>query len=66
MHQLDVNNAFLHGYIDEELYMQPPQGYFKVAPGQVCKLKRSLYGLIQASRQWNLELTKFLLNFGFT
>jgi len=65
MHQLDINNAFLHGFIDEEVHVQPPEGYTKASPGQVCKLQRSLYGLKQASRQWNLELTKFLLSKGF-
>ncbi|GKC53963.1 retrovirus-related pol polyprotein from transposon TNT 1-94 [Tanacetum coccineum] len=38
LHQLDVNKAFIHGYIDEELYMLPPEGYTKAKPGQVCKL----------------------------
>ncbi|GJR76061.1 retrovirus-related pol polyprotein from transposon TNT 1-94 [Tanacetum coccineum] len=65
VHQLDINNAFLHGYIDEEIYMLPPKGYSKAAPNQVCKLTRSLYGLKQASRQWNQELTKFLLSLGY-
>ena len=46
--------------------MVPPQGYTKALPSQVCKLQRSLYGLKQASRQWNIELTKFLLSRGFT
>jgi len=65
LHQLDINNAFLHGFLDEEVYMYPPEGYDKAAPGQVCKLERSLYGMKQASRQWNLELTKFLSKNGF-
>ncbi|KAL0383326.1 UNVERIFIED_CONTAM: Retrovirus-related Pol polyprotein from transposon RE1 [Sesamum calycinum] len=63
--QLDVNNAFLYGHLDEEVYMLPPEGYMKQTPGQVCKLKRSLYGLKQAFRQWNIELTVKLQEFGF-
>ncbi|KAL0406498.1 UNVERIFIED_CONTAM: Retrovirus-related Pol polyprotein from transposon RE2 [Sesamum latifolium] len=62
--QLDINNAFLHGYLDEDLYMLPPEGY-DVKPGLVCKLERSLYGLKQASRQWNLEFTVKLEAYGF-
>ncbi|KAL2237379.1 UNVERIFIED_CONTAM: Retrovirus-related Pol polyprotein from transposon RE1 [Sesamum indicum] len=64
LHQIDINNAFLHGYLDEDIYMLPPDGY-SVPTGQVCKLKRSLYGLKQTSRQWNHEFTTKLLAYGF-
>lgn len=62
LEQVDINNAFLHGYIDEDIYMWPPPRYSKAKEGQVCKLKRPLYGLRQASRQWSHELKKFLLH----
>lgn len=63
--QLDINDAFPHGYLNEEIYITPHLGYSKAAPGRVCKLKKSLYGLKQDFRQWNIELTKFLLSIGF-
>ncbi|KAL0373128.1 UNVERIFIED_CONTAM: Retrovirus-related Pol polyprotein from transposon RE1 [Sesamum calycinum] len=62
---MDVNNAFLHGHLEEDVYMTPPEGYSDAVSGLVCKLNRSLYGLKQASRQWNMELTSQLQRFGF-
>lgn len=61
--QFDVKTAFLHGYIAEDIYMEQPYGYKK--DDRVCKLKKSLYGLKQASRQWNRRIVEFLLFFGF-
>lgn len=40
LHQLDINNALLHGFIDEDIFMKPPEGYTKAGVGQVCKLKK--------------------------
>ncbi|KAK4409750.1 putative mitochondrial protein, partial [Sesamum angolense] len=53
--QLDINNASLHGYLEDEIYMIPPDDYD--APSDMfCKLERSLYMLKHASQKWNLEL----------
>ena len=66
IHQLDINNVFLHGYLDEEVYILPRDGYNKAVLGQVCSLHLSLYDLKKASRQWNHGFCSKLTQFGFT
>ena len=64
--QMDVKTVFLNGSIEEELYMVQPEGF--VDPenaGKVCKLQRSIYGLKQASRSWNLRFDEVIKGFGF-
>ncbi|KAJ0621525.1 putative RNA-directed DNA polymerase [Helianthus annuus] len=65
LYQLDINNAFLYGNIDEDIYMTLPEGYFSENETKVCKLVKSLYGLKQAPRKWNEKLTSVLLENGF-
>lgn len=64
--QMDVSNAFLHGDLDEEIYMKLPQGFTASNPNMVCRLKKSLYGLRQAPRCWYSKLTTALEEFGFS
>nr|GEX41991.1 putative retrotransposon protein [Tanacetum cinerariifolium] len=65
--QMDVKTAFLNGYLNEEIYMEQPEGFVNLKyPTRVCKLKRSIYRLKQASRQWNRRFDDEIKKFGFT
>ena len=64
--QMDVKTAFLNGNLEEEIYMQQPRGF--IVKGQeemVCKLQRSIYGLKQASRSWNIRFDQAIESYGF-
>ncbi|KAK8708165.1 hypothetical protein V6N13_059210 [Hibiscus sabdariffa] len=66
MKQMDVKTAFLNGKLEEDVYMTQPEGF--VTPEnarKVCKLQRSIYGLKQASRSWNLRFNEAIQEFGF-
>ncbi|GJT59110.1 retrotransposon protein, putative, ty1-copia subclass [Tanacetum coccineum] len=64
---MDVKTAFLNEHLSEEVYMVQPEGFVNPKyPNQVCKLKRSIYGIKQASRQWNKQFNVEIKKFGFT
>nr|GEY96182.1 hypothetical protein [Tanacetum cinerariifolium] len=65
--QMDVKTTFLNGYLNEKVYMEQHEGFINPKyPNRVCKLKHSIYGLKQASRQWNKRFNDEIKKFGFT
>ncbi|GJS53510.1 ribonuclease H-like domain-containing protein [Tanacetum coccineum] len=65
--QMDVKTAFLNGHLSIEVYMEQPEGFVNPKyPNYVCKLKRSIYGLKQAFRQWNKRFDDEIKKFSFT
>ena len=65
LHQLDVNNTFLHGDLEEQLYMKMPPEFISSDNTKVCKLQKYLYGLRQAPHQWFTKLCLKLYEYSF-
>ena len=64
--QMDVKTAFLNGFLEEELYMMQPEGFVNPkGTNEICKLQRSIYGLVQASRSWNIHSDKLIKVYNF-
>lgn len=64
IYQMDAVTAFLQGDLKEEVYMEQPEVY-NDGTNRVCMLRKSMYGLKQASRQWNIKLSNVLIKAGF-
>ena len=63
---MDVKTAFLSGFLKEELYKMQPEGFVDPkGADKVCKLQRSIYGLVQASRSWNIHFDEVKEAYGF-
>jgi hypothetical protein len=66
VHQMDVKTTFLNGELDEEIYMDQPNGFVvKGEEQKVCKLLKSLYGLKQAPKQWHEKFDTTLTSAGY-
>ena len=64
--QMDAKTAFLNGNLSEDVYMIQPEGFFDPKNARkLCKLQKSIYGLKQASRSWNIRFDEVVKGFGF-
>ena len=63
---MDVKTAFLNGDLEDKVYMKQPEGFSSInGENLVCKLKKSIYSLKQASCQWYLKFNGVISSFGF-
>ena len=63
---MDVKAAFLNGFPKEELYMMQPERFVDPkGANKVCKLQRAIYGMVQASRSWNIRFDSVIKVYGF-
>ena len=64
--QMNIKTAFLNGFLKEELYMIQQEGFVNPkGANKVCKLQWSIYGLVQASRSWNIHFDNVIKAYGF-
>ena len=64
--QMDIKTVFLNGFLEEELYMMQPEGFVNPkGANKICKLQRSINGLVQASRSWNIRFDELIKAYGF-
>jgi hypothetical protein len=67
LEHLDVKTTFLHGDLDEEIYMEQPEGFVQNCNNKfVCRIKKSLYGLRQSLRQWYKKFDSFMVSQNYT
>ena len=64
--QMNMKIAFLNGNLTEEVYMTQPEGFISGSGSKVCKFQRSIYGLKQASKSWNIRFDETIKEFGFS
>ena len=63
---MDVKTTFLNGFLKEELYMMQPEGFVNPnVANKICKLQQSIYGLVQASRSWNIHFDELITTYSF-
>ena len=63
---MDVKTVFFNGNLLEDVYMTQPEGFTSVNKNEVCKIQRSIFGLKQASRSWNIHFDEAIKEFDFS